>query len=186
MRVALTPLAPRLSRHLLSPREKSTIVMSRLLPVRSLLLAPPFQVPLLPLPLLSLQRLRLQHLIPLLPLCHLLPLLQLWRLRPLYLPPSRHQFPRDYARGLRGLRTGKLAWDLSQIKMRGNPGKGRPQKREMTRPREPKLLSKHRQQQQGRDWEVAVPAQRSKLMFQNQVSLLFFERYHDYDNGILK
>ncbi len=143
---------------------------------------PPFQVP-----PLRLQHLRLSPFIPLLPLRHLLPLLQLWRLLSPYLPLSRHQFPRDYARGLRGLRTGKPAWDLSQMKTRGNPRKGRPPKREMGRPRGPRLLSKPRQQQQGRELELATPAQRSKLLLQSQVCLLFspIERYHNYDQAIL-
>lgn len=114
------------------------------------------------------------HLPPPLPLLsRLLPPLLLWRLLPPYFLPSRHQFPRVYARGLRGLRNEKLAWGLSQVKAKDSPRNGRPLKRGRSRARGPRLLSKIRQKQQEIERELAMPAQISKALLQNQVGLLF-------------
>lgn len=146
----LTPPAPEWSRHFQrtgpSPLKKSTTTTSRLpfipSPVRISLLLHPYLLPLL----------QLSNIIPLLPLSRLL--------APQIPSPSlRHQSHHVYGQGPRNLRNGKIAWELAQNKKKSNQRRGRRQKRRMSRPRAPKLVSTTQQIQPQSELHHAVPLQ---------------------------
>lgn len=146
----LTPPAPEWSRHIQrtgpSPLKKSTTTTSRL--------------PFIPSPV-RISLLLHQCLLPLLQLSNILPFLPLSRLLAPQIPsPSlRHQSHHVYGQGPRNLRNGKIAWVLAQNKKKSNQRRGRRQKRRMSRPRGPKLMSKTQKKQPQSELHHAVPLQ---------------------------